>query len=140
MSLDAGPFLGQQRLNSVIGTGLPICSFSVLLPWLLTDPSDKPSTTPKLDHGAVEKFLGFFDSFAVVSANEDPVANKMVSASDGIGPVILHVTVLNGWITKKATPKRQTLIRGPGVWILKQNLMMVVWVVPRLDRSVAPVR
>jgi hypothetical protein len=70
------------------------------------NPRDEPSTTPKLNCGALEKLLGFFDSFAVVSANEDPVPNKMVLASDGIGPVILHVVVPNGWNSKKATPKR----------------------------------
>jgi len=62
---------------------------------LTENPSDEPSATPKLNRGALEKLLGFFDSFAVVSANKDPVPNKMVLASDGIGPVILHVVVPN---------------------------------------------
>jgi hypothetical protein len=59
-------------------------------------------------------------ALAVVSANEDPIPIKMVHASDGIGPVILHVVVPNSWRSKKATPKRQTLIRDPTLWILKQ--------------------
>jgi hypothetical protein len=91
------------------------------------NPSDEPSTTPKLNRGALEKILGFFDSFAVVSANEDPVPNKMVLGTDEIGPVILQWP--DSWKSKKATPKRHTLM-GPGVWILNQNLMLVVWAVP----------
>jgi hypothetical protein len=66
------------------------------------NPRDEPSTTPKLNCGGLEKLLGFFDSFAVVSANEDPVPSKMVLASDGIGPVILHVVVPNGLEVKKS--------------------------------------
>jgi hypothetical protein len=59
--------------------------------WLLTDdPGDEPSTTPKLNCGAFENLLGFFDSFAVVLANEAPVPNKTFLTSDEIGPVILH--------------------------------------------------
>jgi hypothetical protein len=96
--------LGGQCSNSfafsVIGTGLPLVLVPVVLPWT-ENPSDKPSTTPKLNRGALAKLLGFFDSFAVVSANEDPVPNKMVLASDGIGPVILHVVVLNSWMKKR---------------------------------------
>ena len=59
--------------------------------WLLTDdPGDEPSITPKLNCGAFEKLLGFFDSFAVVFANEEPVPDKMNLGSDEIGPVMLH--------------------------------------------------
>ena len=57
------------------------------------DPGDEPSTTPKLNCGALEKLLGFFDGFAVVLANEAPVPNKMLRTSDEIGPVILHAVV-----------------------------------------------
>jgi hypothetical protein len=62
---------------------------AVLFNWLLTDdPGDEPSTTPKLNCGAFEKLFGFFDSFAVVLANEAPVPNKMFLTSDEIGSVI----------------------------------------------------
>jgi hypothetical protein len=46
------------------------------------DPSDEPSTTPKLNRGALEKLLGFFDSFAIVTTNKDPEPSKMVLWSD----------------------------------------------------------
>jgi hypothetical protein len=78
---------------------------------LTDDPGDEPITTPKLNCGALEKLLGFFDSFAVVLANEAPIPNKMVLGTDEIGPVILHVVVrMVGW--QKATLKRQALIRA----------------------------
>ena len=58
------------------------------LPWLLTDdPGDEAGTTPKLNRGALEKLLGFFDGFAVVSANEASVPDKMILRPDEIGPV-----------------------------------------------------
>jgi hypothetical protein len=76
------------------------------------NPSDEPITTPKLNRGALENLLGFFDSFAVVFANEAPVPNKMVLGTDKIGPVILHVVCPKGRMTKATTPKRQALIRA----------------------------
>jgi hypothetical protein len=55
---------------------------------LTDDPDEEPSTTPKLNRGTFEKLLGFFDSFAVVLANEASIPNKMFLTSDEIGPVI----------------------------------------------------
>ena len=63
---------------------------AALLSLLTDDPGDEPRTTPKLNCGAFENLLGFFDSFAVVLANEAPEPNKMFLTSDEIGPVILH--------------------------------------------------
>ena len=40
----------------------------------MTDPSDETRATPKLNRGTLENLLGFFDSFAVIFANEEPVA------------------------------------------------------------------
>jgi hypothetical protein len=57
---------------------------------LTDDPGDEPRTTPKLNCGALEKLLGFFDSFVVVLANEASVPNKMFLTSDEIGPVVYH--------------------------------------------------
>jgi hypothetical protein len=68
---------------------------------LTDDPGDEPITTPKLNCGAFEKLLGFFDSFVVVFANEAPVPNKMGLGSDEIGPVILHVVCPKGSDGKK---------------------------------------
>ena len=56
----------------------------------MTDPSDETRATPKLDRGTLENLLGFFDSFAVIFANEEPVPDKMNLGSDEIGPVMLH--------------------------------------------------
>ena len=60
-----------------------------LLSLFTDDPGDEPSTAPKLNCGAFEKLLGFFDSFVVVLANEAPVPNMFLT-SDETGPVILH--------------------------------------------------
>jgi hypothetical protein len=57
---------------------------------LVTDPGDKPRSTPKLNRGTFEKPLGLIDSFAVVSANEAPVSKEMILRCDEIGPVIWH--------------------------------------------------
>jgi len=54
----------------------------------VTDPSDEPSATPKLNRGTFKNLLGLFDSFAVVFANEDPVPDEMNRRPDEIGPVI----------------------------------------------------
>jgi hypothetical protein len=54
---------------------------------LVTDPGDEAGTTPKLNRGALEKLLGFFDGFAVVFANEASVPDKMILRPDEIGPV-----------------------------------------------------
>jgi len=54
---------------------------------LTDDPGDEASTTPKLNRGALEKLLGFFDGFAVVFANEASVPDKMILRPDEIGPV-----------------------------------------------------
>jgi hypothetical protein len=43
---------------------------------LTDDPRDEPRTRPKLNCGAFENLLGFFDSFAVIFANEEPVPDK----------------------------------------------------------------
>ena len=51
------------------------------------DPGDEAGTTPKLNRGALEKILGFFDGFAVVFANEASVPDKMILRPDEIGPV-----------------------------------------------------
>ena len=57
---------------------------------LVTDTDDETRAAPKLNCGTLEKPVGLFDSFVVVSANEAPVSNKMFLRSDEIGPVIWH--------------------------------------------------
>ena len=48
----------------------------------MTDPSDETRATPKLNRGTLENLLGFFDSFAAIFANEEPVPDKMNLGSD----------------------------------------------------------
>src|SRR5712671_5433739 len=69
---------------------------AALLSLFTDDPGDEPSTAPKLNCGAFEKLLGFFDSFAVVLANEAPVPNMFLT-SDETGPVILHGAAPSYW-------------------------------------------
>jgi hypothetical protein len=54
----------------------------------VTDPGDETRAAPKLNRGTFENLLGFFDSFAVVFANEAPVPDEMKLRPDEIGPVI----------------------------------------------------
>ncbi len=83
--------------------------------WLLTDdPGDEPGTRPKLNRGTFEKLLGFFDSFAVVLANEAPVPNKMFLTSDEIGAVILHAVVSK--VPRMATGYAQTADVDTGLY------------------------
>ena len=56
----------------------------------MTDPSDETRAAPKLNRGTFENLVGFFDSFAVVFANEEPVPDKTNLGPDEIGPVIQH--------------------------------------------------
>ena len=77
---------------------------AALLSLFTDDPGDEPSTAPKLNCGAFEKLLGFFDSFAVVLANEAPVPNKMFLTCDEIGPVILHAACPKGRMAQRVRP------------------------------------
>ena len=86
----------------------------------MTDPSDETRATPKLNRGTLENLLGFFDSFAVIFANEEPVPDKMNLGSDEIGSVIWHsaapmdqagaqhsqspITAEGGAMIRKSTP------------------------------------
>src|SRR3979411_1496089 len=78
---------------------------AALLSLFTDDPGAEPSTAPKLNCGTFENLLGFFDSFAVVLANEAPVPNKMFRTSDEIGPVILHAACPRCPRWQSATPK-----------------------------------
>jgi hypothetical protein len=57
---------------------------------LTDDPGHKPRAAPKLDRRTFENLVGFFDSFAVVCANKEPVPDKTNLGPDEIGPVIQH--------------------------------------------------
>jgi hypothetical protein len=91
---------------------------------LTYDPGDEPSTTPKLNCGAFEKPVGLFDSFAVVSASEAPVPNKMVT-SDEIGPVIWHGAAPLYWAGAQYS---QSPIKAEGMAVMGgANTLYVRW-------------
>jgi hypothetical protein len=53
------------------------------------DTGDETLAAPKLNRRTFEKSVGLFDSFAVVSAKETPVSNKMILRYE-IGPILRH--------------------------------------------------
>ena len=86
---------------------------AALLRLLTGNPGDEPSTTPKLNRGTFENFLGFFDSFGVVFASEAPVP-RILLTPDEIGAVFRHPRYLQRCPCplQKVTFNSWTLVRS----------------------------